>query len=192
MLTRTAFRPQPTLTGELIRLEPLRSTVLEDYLVAVNDPDVRRFTGTHGSFDRQQIKDWLATRPEHHDRADWAVIRRADDAFIGEVVLNEYDPVNESANYRIWLGGPALFGNGYGTEATRLAIDYAIQTIGLHRVTLGVYDFNGRARRVYEKCGFKVEGRLRESLLCDGQWFDEVLMSVLAPNRTSPGFFAHR
>jgi len=52
-------------------------------------------------------------------------------------------------------------------------------TVGLHRVSLGVYDFNPRAQRVYEKCGFSHEGRLREALRWDGQWHDELLMAVL-------------
>jgi hypothetical protein len=42
-----------------------------------------------------------------------------------EAVLNELDPDNESANYRVWLAGPHLFGQGYGTEITRLVIDFA-------------------------------------------------------------------
>ena len=98
---------------------------------------------------------------------------------MGEAVLNDLDPDNESANYRVWLAGPQLFGQGYGTEITRLVVDYALGTVGLHRVSLGVYDFNSRAQRVYEKCGFSHEGRLREALRWDGQWHDELLMAVL-------------
>jgi len=89
-------------------------------------------------FDRPRIEDWLATRQEHHDRADWAVVRAEDGTFLGEAVLNELDPANESANYRVSLAGPHVFGQGYGTETTRLVIDYALDTVGLHRVSLGV------------------------------------------------------
>ena len=47
-------------------------------------------------------------------------------------------------------------------------------------MSLGVYDFNPRARRVYEKCGFRLEGRLRHALLWEGQWHDELLMAILS------------
>jgi RimJ/RimL family protein N-acetyltransferase len=57
----------------------------------------------------------------------------------------------------VWLAGPQVFGQGYGTEITRLAVDDALGTCGLHRVSLGVYDFNARAQRVYVKCGFGLE-----------------------------------
>lgn len=179
MISSDAFRDQPTLTGSRVRLEPLTSAVLQDYLVAMRDPEVNRLTGSQGVLDTSQIAAWLATRQDHHDRADWAIFCNEDDAFIGEAVLNQLDRANESMNYRIFLAGAHVFGRGYGTEATRLVIDYALRVVGLHRVSLGVFDFNPRARRVYEKCGFTVEGRLRETLHWDGRWHDEIVMSIL-------------
>jgi len=182
------FRDQPVLTGELVRLEPLTEAVLEDYLPALADPELSRLTGSHAGFERGQIEQWLSSRKQQHDRADWAVLRKTDGAFLGEAVLNDYDADNASVNYRIWLAGPQAYGHGYGTEATRLVLDYAFGTAGLHRVSLGVLDFNPRARRVYEKCGFRLEGRLREALRWDGRWHDELVMSVLSSDpRPVPG-----
>lgn len=180
MIAADVFRDQPTLVGDLIRLEPLTPSVLEDYLVALGDPEVRRLTGTHAVVGRASVADWLATRQEHPNRADWAVMRNADGAFVGEAVLNDLDAGNASVNYRVWLGGDHVFGQGYGTETTRLVVRYALETVGLHRVSLGVYDFNPRAQQMYLKCGFVHEGRLRETLFWDGEWHDELLMSVLS------------
>lgn len=179
VITSDVFRDQPVLTGRRVRLEPLTTAVLEDYLAALVDPVSRRLTGTRAVFDRPEIETWLATRQEHHDRADWAAVRTEDGMFLGEAVLNELDPDNESVNYRVWLTGPHVFGQGYGTEITRLVIDFALDTVGLHRVSLGVYDFNLRAQRVYEKCGFSHEGRLREALRWEGCRHDELLMAIL-------------
>lgn len=180
------FRDQPVLTGELVRLEPLTEAVLEDYLAGLADPEVGRLTGTHARFDRAQTQQWLASRAGQHDRADWAVLRRSDGMFLGEAVLNDFDADNASVNYRIWLAGPHAYGNGYGTEVTRLVLDYALGPAGLHRVSLGVFDFNPRARRVYEKCGFQLEGRLRHVLRWEGEWHDELVMSVLSTDPRPP------
>jgi RimJ/RimL family protein N-acetyltransferase len=180
------FQNQPALTGELVRLEPLTEAVLDDYLLGMADAEVRRLTATHAEFDRPQIQQWLASRAEQHDRADWAVLRRADGLFLGEAVLNDFDPDNASANYRVWLAGSDVYGKGYGTEATRLVLDHAFGTAGLHRVSLGVLDFNPRARRVYEKCGFQLEGRLRHAVRWDGEWHDELVMSVLSTDLRPP------
>lgn len=59
-------------------------------------------------------------------------------------------------------------------------VAYAFDVVGLHRVSLGVYSFNPRAQRVYEKVGFIREGVARDALLWDGQWHDEVLMAMLS------------
>ncbi|WP_308257628.1 GNAT family N-acetyltransferase [Pseudonocardia lacus] len=172
------FRDRSVLHGEQVRLEPLGPAVLEDYLLALDDPEVRRLTGSHAEHDRTAVARWLATRHEHHDRADWAVVRSEDGAFLGEAVLNDLDPDNASCNFRILLAGPHQ-GRGYGTEAVRLAVGDAFAR-GLHRVSLTVFAFNARARRVYEKCGFVVEGRCRDVLWWDGRWHDEFVMAVLA------------
>jgi RimJ/RimL family protein N-acetyltransferase len=175
------FRDQPTLIGERVRLEPLTSAVREDYLATLQDPEVQRLTGSHEGVDPGEVEWWLATRQDHHDRADWAAVRLADGAFLGEAVINLLDADNASANYRILLGS-AHMNRGYGTEITRLVVDYALGA-GLHRLSLGVYDFNPRAQRVYEKCGFVLEGRMRDALRWGGQWHDELVMSVLASDR---------
>jgi RimJ/RimL family protein N-acetyltransferase len=102
------------------------------------------------------------------------------DAFRDQPVLNDLDAPNASANYRIGLARPTVFGRGYGTGITRLVVDYALDVVGLDRPIVSVFAFNPRAQRVYEKCGFVVEGRRREVLRWDGAWHDELVMAVLA------------
>lgn len=57
---------------------------LENYLAALANPEVNCLAGSHAMVDRSTIETWLATRQEHHDRADWAAVRAADGAFLGE------------------------------------------------------------------------------------------------------------
>lgn len=184
MIASDVFRHVPVLHGDGVRLEPLTDAVFDDYVAAIGDPEVRRLTGSHADHDHEVIRKWLATRAEHHDRADWAAVRTADDAFLGEVVLNNLDPDNASVDFRIMLG-PHAIGRGYGTQVTRLAVGHGF-AVGLHRIGLGVYAFNPRAQRVYEKCGFVVEGTLRDTLWWDGEWHDELRMAVLNPSTSTP------
>ncbi len=179
VLPSDVFRTQPVLVGPRVRLEPLTEVVLEEYLLGLADPEVRRLTGSHMTITPAEAERWLATRREQHDRADWAVTRREDDAFLGEAVLNDFDPANESVSYRVWPAGPHLFGRGYGTEVTQLVVDHALDELGVHRLALEVFDLNPRARRVYEKCGFVVEGRLRDALVWEGQRHDALIMALL-------------
>ena len=60
-----------------------------------------------------------------------------------------------------------------------LVVDYAFDRVGLHRLELEVFAFNPRARRVYEKCGFVLEGTMRDALLWDGVFVDTQKMAIL-------------
>ncbi|WP_020671920.1 GNAT family N-acetyltransferase [Amycolatopsis nigrescens] len=183
MINVEAFRDQPELRGERVVLKQVDETYADDYWRLLHDPEAIRLTGTHEVPARAEIEPWLAGKPGRDDRADWAILLAGDDtdgAFLGEVVLNEVDQHNESANFRIALTGPLAFGQGYGSEATSLVLDFAFSDAGLHRVALEVFDFNPRARRVYERCGFVTEGIRRDALRWDGTWHDAIAMSVLA------------
>jgi len=110
--------------------------VPEDYLRGLQDPEVQRLTGTHAAVDRAAVEDWLRTRADQNDRADWAVLRAHDGGFLSESVLNNLDADNGSASFWVWLAGLEVFGRGYGTEGTRLVVDYAFDVAGLHRLAL--------------------------------------------------------
>jgi len=68
---------------------------------------------------------------------------------------------------------------GYGRDATRTLLRFAFREMNLHRVSLTVADYNERARRMYESCGFKEEGRLREARFRDGEYRDNIVMGIL-------------
>jgi RimJ/RimL family protein N-acetyltransferase len=175
-----SFIPRPTLVGDLVLLRPVGPEDVPGLVEMLGDPEGRRLTGTHREFTEQQAQTWYATRADHDDRLDLAIIEREADTYVGEVVLNELDAGNRSCSFRISLVGPHAFGRGYGTEATRLVLRHAFAAVGVNRVELEVYDFNPRARHVYEKAGFVHEGTKRQALFWDGEWVDAHLMAMLA------------
>jgi RimJ/RimL family protein N-acetyltransferase len=179
MTPEDAFRDKPTLKGPGVVLRPLTAAHAEDFWLSGRDPEIRRLTGTHRDFTREEIKAWVSSRAQQTDRLDLAIHRRSDDAFFGELALLDLDPVNESVALRISLAGPAMTGQGFGTEAMRLTLNHAFATVGIHRVHLDVYAFNTAAIKTYERLGFIHEGRLREALLWDGKRHDALLMSML-------------
>ncbi|MFC4855580.1 GNAT family N-acetyltransferase [Actinophytocola glycyrrhizae] len=177
-----AFQEQRTLVGERVRLVPLGPEHFAGEWAMLQDEESRRLTGTHQTFTEKQIREWLTKVRRATDRADWAILH--DGAFVGEVVLNDLDEDNRSAGFRIVLAAHAI-GRGYGTEATLLAVRYAFEDAGLHRVWLEVFEHNPRARHVYEKCGFRLEGEHRDALLWDGEWHNTHTMAILSTDRMS-------
>ncbi|MHA6762875.1 GNAT family N-acetyltransferase [Streptacidiphilus sp. PAMC 29251] len=144
------------------------------------DHEVARLTGSRGGApDEARLRAWYRTRIGQDDRLDLAVLERATGACVGEAVLNGWSEADQSCGFRIALA-PGSYGRGLGTEATRLICGYGFEKLGLHRISLEVYAFNPRARRVYEKAGFVAEGVQRDALRWDGEWVDAVTMSILA------------
>lgn len=181
MIRTQLLARQPELRTERLRLTQLGPEHFDAAVAGLDDDEEgRRLTGTHATFTEDQIRNWLAKLPGAQDRADWAIVRTDDDKVIGEVVLNDLDTDNQSMNYRIALYGSAFYGQGYGTEAGRAVINFGLGILGLHRISLGVYAFNPRAQASYAKLGFVLEGRHRDALHWDGEWHDELIMSILA------------
>ncbi len=183
-MDEVSFAQKPVLEGDRTRLRPVGEQDLDELWMMLNDEEGGRLTGTHAEFTREVADAWYRTRGEKTDRLDLVVADREDDRCVGEVVLNDLDPDNLSCAFRISLVGPEVFGRGYGTEATRLIVGHAFGTVGLHRIELEVFDHNPRARRVYEKVGFRVEGIRREALRWDDGYHDAIVMGLLADEFT--------
>ena len=111
--------------------------------------------------------------------ADLVVAGRRDDAPIGLISFWDRSIPHQAAELSIWIGETHRNG-GNGTEALRLALRHAFGAMNLHKVYLRVLEYNARAIRTYEKCGFRIEGTLREEMRVGGRWFDLVYMGILA------------
>jgi RimJ/RimL family protein N-acetyltransferase len=182
-----SFAEKPILPGDLVTLRPVSVEDAPGLLELLADPESSRLTATRAEPDPEVARRWYATRGEHDDRLDLAIVENATGTYVGEVVLNDLNVDNRSCGFRISLVGPRAFGRGYGTEATRLVLRHAFETVGIHRVELDVYPFNPRARHVYEKAGFVLEGTKREALFWDGEWFDAYVMAMLETDWRAAG-----
>ncbi|PKO19251.1 MAG: GNAT family N-acetyltransferase [Chloroflexi bacterium HGW-Chloroflexi-10] len=170
---------KPNLYGKAVVLRPITVEDAPAVFAALADKETMRLTGTQQDFTYDQVEDFCEKISQADDRLDYAITLPEAPAYIGEVVINGIDWENRSANFRIAMGGQQYFGKGYGTEAARLILNYAFQTLGLHRVELEVYDFNPRAQHVYEKIGFVREGVRRDVLLREGEYHSAIQMSLL-------------
>lgn len=177
-----SFSNKPTIVGERVVLRPIVATDAAAMWVDLADAEAMRLTGTHATFTREAIERWAASRGDQPDRLDLAVTDRDTGAWLGEVVINDWDPDNGCCGFRIALSASAR-GRGVGTEATRLIVDHVFaEHPEVHRIELEVYAFNPRARAVYERVGFVTEGVRRHALHWDGEWVDAIGMAILRPD----------
>jgi RimJ/RimL family protein N-acetyltransferase len=70
-------------------------------------------------------------------------------------------------------------GQGIGSMATKLIVEYAFETLNRHKILGGYIEGNEASRRIQEKAGMQEEGRERHYKYVDGEWKDVIWMSIL-------------
>ena len=79
-------------------------------------------------------------------------------AVIGEAGLRHFSADTRECELSIHLQNDAVKGRGYGTQAERLAIDYAFDVLGAESVFAESLVKNERSQHVLEKLGFRYLG----------------------------------
>lgn len=74
---------------------------------------------------------------------------------------------------------PDLHGQGIGTKAVQMIVQYAFDTLNMHKVRGGYLEHNPPSKRIMEKAGMQKEGRERHYKYVDGEWKDVIWMSIL-------------
>lgn len=174
----TAMVHRIGLTGSVTVRKPEPRDV--DALLPIkNDPEIAALlAGTTRAWSRADLIAWVTHHRTAPDEA-FFVIADDRDLAIGHVALYRIDPGTGTAEFGILLGDRAVWGRGVGTQVTRFTIEYGFDVLGLRRIYLEVLDTNERARHVYEKLGFVVEGRLREHQVRNGRHVDVLVMGLL-------------
>ncbi len=98
---------------------------------------------------------------------------------VGHISLGGISRKNRSARISRVLVGPEYQGKGYCAEMVSAVLKIGFEDLKLHRIELGVYDFNRSAIRCYQKAGMVIEGTSRENLFFKNQWWSLVEMSML-------------
>jgi diamine N-acetyltransferase len=166
---------KPHIEGEKVILRPFCTKDLPFIEECLKDSEVIKLTGSTDDYDEEAVLRWYLTRNEQIDRLDLAVVDKALDVLVGEVVANLYEEEKGSMNFRILIG-PRGRDRGLGTEATRLFINHLFRNTRLNQLTLSFFDFNPRAKRVYEKLGFVVESVDKDELEYERVWIDSINM----------------
>lgn len=176
------------LIGKNIVLREFRAEDITGMRGWVTDPEVSRHLS--GTYIRPQT--WEQTESFLHNMlhgdaggVNFVIAERESLRYMGQCNLMMIDNLNHKAELAIVIGREH-HGKGYGREAIGLLLDFAFNQYNLNRVFLKVHDDNTRAIRLYERCGFRHEGRLRQERFADGRYKDILVMGILRDEFNSP------
>jgi RimJ/RimL family protein N-acetyltransferase len=128
----------------------------------------------------KKLKEFIEKNSEGNAQSfRFSIHTLAEDRLIGGLGLWVNTWTHADAWLGISIGERDYWSRGYGTDAMRLAIQYAFVELNLRRVSLGLHAYNERALKTYQKVGFQLEGRSRGEGLRDGVRFDTLWMGIL-------------
>lgn len=154
----------------MLRLRPTRADELDFVMTAERDP-------ANSPFVSQWTRLRHAEAIERDDMAHLIVERESDATPVGYVILAGVGTADASVELlRVVITEK---GQGYGREVVRRVKHVAFELLGAHRLWLDVRDHNTRARSLYEREGFVVEGTLRECNRVGDRFESLVVMSIL-------------
>lgn len=167
------------LVGERIYLSPRGSENIEKYTEWMNDFETTDYTGrSHQIVTLEDERKFLEDQAK--DEIGFDIIDSSQDKLIGTISLNKVNHFKRTATLGIFIGDKEYRGNGYGTEAIRLILDFGFNYLNLNNIKLDLIEFNQRALACYKKCGFKEYGRRRKCEFVNGKYYDMISMDILA------------
>jgi ribosomal-protein-alanine N-acetyltransferase len=170
----------PVLTGTRVTLRELRRTDAPSLLSMLTTEEVTRFispppTDVEG-FER--FIEWTHRERVIGRYVCFAVVPEGMDSAVGLIQVRQLDPTFLTAEWGFAIGSP-FWGNGMFPEAARMVVDFVFDEIGVHRLEARAALRNGRGNGILRKLGAVQEGLLRHSFLRRGQYYDQILWSIL-------------
>jgi len=166
------------LCGEKVNLRPIERADLPQLVTWRNDPEIFRgfFTTFPLSLSGQDA--WFEDLLRRQDKKLF-IIESKQETAVGTVGFDHIDWKNQKAEFGNMLVAKEHRGQGFASDATKTALRFGFDHMNLNRIYLEVYAWNEGAVRLYQKCGFQVEGALRQAYYSEGKFNDTVLMAIV-------------
>ena len=173
-------QPIINIVGDKVALGPMSREHLPLYYRWRNDTEVMRFGDRQppSTLEKERVNYERVVKTD--SASDFAIYEKSGLRPIGFAGLFDISNRDRNAEFGIMIGEKELWGKGYGTEVTKLMLDYGFTCLGLHNIFLWVNEANERGIKAYRRAGFRVGGRLRQGQRLGGRAYDAILMDCLA------------
>jgi RimJ/RimL family protein N-acetyltransferase len=170
----------PVLVGGSVALREMRTEDAASLFALLTTEEVSRFISPPPSsvegFERF-IK-WAARQRAVGSYVCFAVTLAESDTAIGIFQLRSIDPDFATAEWGFALGSP-FWGTGVFQASAELVMQFAFETVGVHRLEARAALRNARGNGALKKLGARQEGILRKSFQKNGEYLDQALWTVL-------------
>ncbi|MFK4307596.1 RimJ/RimL family protein N-acetyltransferase [Bacillus sp. RC242] len=163
----------------MIKLVPFKKSDFKQLINWINSEEfLIQWSGNAFTYplNEQQLEKYT----ESANTLSFTVTDEETEEVIGHISLGQIENINKSARVgKVLVGDTKMRGRSIGKHMMKGVLHIAFEELKLHRVTLGVFDFNSSAISCYEKIGFVKEGLLRESKKVGETYWNLWEMSML-------------
>jgi ribosomal-protein-alanine N-acetyltransferase len=171
----------PVMAGSMVTLRDLRLSDAPTLLALLSSEEVARFISppptTVEGFER--FIAWTHRERAAGNYVCFGVVPHGMDTAVGIFQIRQLEPGFATAEWGFAIGS-AYWGTGIFLDAAKRAVDFAFESIGVHRLEARAAVANGRGNGALRKMGAVQEGVLRRSFLRNGQYLDQTLWTILA------------
>lgn len=167
--------------GKHVSLGVPGTNYLHSLLGWLNDPEVTQYLKRYQPMALNAEREYLENMHKRSDTdASFVILAHHNAALIpiGMMGLHRINHKDGLATTGAFIGSKDHWSKGLGTDAKMLLLKYAFDSLNLRKISSRVHDFNGRSQRYNEKCGYKVEGLLKQHHFVNGEYRDEILMAT--------------
>jgi len=169
------------LEGDRIYLRPLTEGDVDgEYGTWLNDPVVCA-QNSHAVLPvcQNTLIEYVRRVRNSQSEVVLAIVAKSDNRHVGNVCIQNIHWINRSAEFAMLLGAKDCWGQGYGTQAAAIMVQYGFKTLGLRRITFGTFEANIAVRNIAAKLGFVEEGRRRKAVFKNGTHVDVIEFGLL-------------
>jgi RimJ/RimL family protein N-acetyltransferase len=144
------------------------------------DPLINKFFSPRPEFDENTQRKWFENLLSDPSKQKFMIIPNHQTRAVGTIGLQNISREHLRADLGITIGETRWQKKGVATESIRLLLGYAFSNLGLHQIRAEVFESNTAALRLFLKCGFHKNGKLRDQWKIGNKFESVILFNILS------------
>ena len=168
------------LVGHKTILRPISLSDAPIFTSWMNDPETRKYLLRRFPITELGEKAWIekmSILPAAPSDLVFVMETKEDSVPIGTMGLHSINWINRNATTGTIIGESAYRGKGHASDAKMTLLQYAFESLGLHKIISHAFAENTKSIEYSKRCGYEVEALIKEEIFRNGKWVDRVSLA---------------
>ena len=166
------------LKGEKVFLRAIEKEDIEFLREMINDPEMeKKVVGWSFPVSKYEQEKWFDSQIQNKKNIRYII--EVEKKKIGLATITDIDWKNRKACHGLKLYNNSVRHKGYGTDAVMTIMKYVFEELQLNKLYSTILEYNTPSLNLYKKCGWSIDGILRESTFKENKYINEIAVSIL-------------